>query len=133
MISPKIRRELDEVRSIRTATSSHESASCWFSASTASEPPYHQTCRAVVVVVVVFVAAAVDDDGSGRVGRIGGVTANTSLLPEFMVPTRGPLELVVVVGLPVRKPSDDQQFKLSIIIAIATARCAHLQDESIVL
>ena len=60
------------------------------------------------------------------------MTANTSLLPEFMVPTRGPLELVVV-GLPVRKPSDDQQFKLSIIIAIATARCAHLQDDSIVL
>jgi hypothetical protein len=58
------------------------------------------------------------------------VTANTSLLPEFSVPTRGLLELAV--GRLVRKPSEDQQFRLSIIIAIATARCAHLQDDSIV-
>ena len=55
VISPVMRRELGDVRSIRTATSSHESAagfvllSLSLSLSTLSLPPYHQTGNAVVV------------------------------------------------------------------------------------
>lgn len=64
-ISPAIRRELGEVRSIRTATSSHESPSL-FLLSLCSVPPNHQTPKAV---------EEEEDDADGEVEIGGGVVA----------------------------------------------------------
>jgi hypothetical protein len=75
VISPKIRRELLDVRSIRTATNSHESAS---TTSVVSDPPYHQdmcSCDPVLLVVVVVVVMRSCDAGdrATNAGAVAGI------------------------------------------------------------